>query len=98
MQQKSAEFDTLKRMVHDVQMQMDAYKVGYEQEAREPHAEHPQAQHLHLAPEPSSSSVLEIQKQTYMSKMGMFQGHLATPFKSWQALSEEFLQRTVVVR
>jgi len=32
-----------------------------------------------------------------MSKMGMFEGQLASPFRSWQEWSEEFLQRAVLV-
>ena len=97
MQHKSAEIDTLKQTVHDMQMQMDAYNAEYEQEAGGPHDEHPQAQHPHSASGPSSSFAAEVQKLTYMSRMGMFEGHLATPFRSWQEWSEEFLQRAVLV-
>jgi len=80
-----------------MQSQMDAYNAEYQSEGRNPDGGDPPSQHQAHATEPVSRSASEVQKLTYMSKMGMFEGHLASPFRSWQEWSEEFLQRAVLV-
>ena len=71
-----------------MQVQMYAYNAEYELEAEEPHDKHPQAHYyiqrnsINFTPaEAASRSAAEVQKRIYMSKMGMFEGHLATPLQ-----------------
>jgi len=95
--QQNAEMDSLKHKVHAMQTQMDAYNAEHQSEGGNPDGGHPPSQHQAHTTEPVSRSAPEVQKLTYMSKMGMFEGHLASPFRSWQEWSEEFLQRAVLV-
>jgi len=87
-QQQNAEMDSLKHKVHEMQTQMDAYNAEYQSEGGDPHVDPPPSQHQAHATEPASRSAAEVQKLTYMSKMGMFEGHLASPLRSWQEWSE----------
>ena len=97
LREMSTDINTLKQQVHDMQERMDAYDAEYEAEGMEVDDEHPQPQQADHAAEASVRPVVEVHKLIYMSKMGMFKGHLAEPFRSWQEWSEEFLQRAVLV-
>ena len=45
----------------------------------------------------TSRSKADVQKMNYMAKTKVFEGHMATPFRSWQEWSDEFMQRAVVM-